>query len=52
MPTSASQTDLEVVIQSEVSQTERGKYHMRPLIWGIWKKNDTNGLIHETEIDS
>ena len=30
--------DLEVIILSEVSQTEKGKYPMIPLICGILKK--------------
>ena len=30
--------DLEIVKVSEVSQTEKGKYHMLLLIWGILKK--------------
>ena len=42
--------DLEIIILSEVSQTEKDKYHMISLICGI-QKNDTNELIYRTEID-
>ena len=38
--------DLEIIILSEVSQTEKDKYHV------ISKKNDTNELIYKTENDS
>ena len=40
MPISASWIDLEIIILSEVSQTE-DKYHMISLICGI-SKHDTN----------
>ena len=45
----ATWMDLEIVILSEVSQTE--KYCMLLLICGILKK-DTNELIYKTETDS
>jgi len=51
MPFSATRMDLEVVILSEVSQTERYKYHMMLLICGI-ENNGTNELIYKTETDS
>ena len=35
MPFSATWMDLEIVIPSEVSQTDKGKYHMISLICGI-----------------
>ena len=35
MPFAATQMDLEIIIQSEVSQTERDKYRMISLICGI-----------------
>ena len=41
--------DLETVIQSEVSQTEKDTYHMILLMCGIYK-NSTNELIYKTEI--
>ena len=45
--------DLEIIILSEVSQTEKDKYHMISLICGILKKKkDTNELISKTERDS
>ena len=44
--------DLEIIILSEVNQTEKDKYPMIWLIGGILKKNDTNELIYKTEIDS
>ena len=42
--------DLEIVILSEVSQTEKDKYRMILLICGILK-NGTNELIYKTEIE-
>ena len=44
MPFAAAWMDLEIVILSEVSRTERDKYHMISLICGILK-NDTNELF-------
>ena len=38
MPFAGTWTDLETVILSEVSQTEKDKYHMISLICGIYKK--------------
>ena len=35
MPFVATRTDLEMIIPSEVSQTEKNKYHMLSLICGI-----------------
>ena len=35
MPFVAAQMDLEIIILSEVSQTEKDKYHMISLICGI-----------------
>ena len=35
MPSAATWMDLEIVILSEVSQTEKDKYHMMLLICGI-----------------
>ena len=32
MPSAATRTDLEIIILSEVSQTEKDKYHMTLLI--------------------
>ena len=40
----------EIIILSEVSQTEKDKYHVISLICGILK-NDTNELIYSTETD-
>ena len=51
MPFAATWMDLEIIILSEVSQTEMHKYHMISFISGILK-NDTNELIYETETDS
>ena len=47
----ATWMDLEIMILSEVNQTEKDKYHMILLICGIFKKNDTNELIYKTETD-
>ena len=51
MPFAVTWMDLELVILSEVSQTEKDKYHMISLICGI-QKNGTNEPIYKTEIKS
>ena len=51
MPFAATQMDLEIVILSKVSQTEKDKYHDIAYIWNL-KKNGTNELIYKTEIES
>ena len=38
MPYAATWMDLEIIILSEVSQTEKDRYHMISLICGILKK--------------
>ena len=38
MPLAATWMDLEVIILSEVNQTEKDKYHTILLICGIFKK--------------
>ena len=35
VPFAATQMDLQSIVVSEVSQTEKGKYHMLSLIFGI-----------------
>ena len=53
MPFAATWMDLEIIILSEVSQTEKEKYHSISLRCGILKKkNDTNEVIYNAEIDS
>ena len=47
MPFAATWMDLETVILSEVSQTQKDKYHMILLICGIFK-NGTNELTFKT----
>ena len=47
----ATWMDLEILILSEVSQTEKDKYHIISLICGILK-NGTSELIYKTEIES
>ena len=42
MPFAETWMDLEIVILSEVSQTEKDKYHMISLICGICKKGTMN----------
>ena len=49
MPFAATWMDLEIIILSEVSQTE-DKYHMISYMWNLG--NDTNELIHKTETGS
>ena len=51
MPFAATWMDLETVILSEVSHTEKEKYHDIPYVWNL-KGNDTTELIYKTEIDS
>ena len=48
----ATWMDLEIIILSEVSQTEKDKHLMILLIYGIFKKNDTNERIYKTETES
>ena len=40
--------DLEIIILSEVSQTEEDKFPMISLICRILKKKDVNELIYKT----
>ena len=47
MPFAATWMDLEIIILSEISLTEKNKCHMISLICGILK-NDTNQLIYKT----
>ena len=51
MPFAAIWMDLEIIILSELSETEKNKYHIISLICGILK-NDINELIYKTEIES
>ena len=51
LPPAATWMDLENIILSEASQTEKDKYYMIPLIWGNLK-NNTNESIYKTETDS
>jgi len=41
--------NLESVTLSELSQTEKEKYHMRSLFWWILKRNDTNKLTYKQQ---
>ena len=50
MPFAATWMDLEIIILSDMSQKEKGEFHMISHICGhIY---DTNELIHKTETDS
>ena len=49
MPFAAIWMDLEILILSEVSQTEKDKYDIT-YMWNL--KYDTSELIYETETDS
>ena len=42
LPFAATWMDLEGIMLSEISQTEKGKYHMLPLICGIYKIQRTS----------
>ena len=48
MPFGATWMDLEIVILSEVSQTEKEKYCMASYMWNL-KRNCTNELIYERD---
>ena len=50
MPFAATWMNLEIVIFSEVSHTEKEKYHMISHMQNL-KRNDTNELICKTETD-
>ena len=51
MPFAVIWVDMEIIILSEISQTEKYKYHMRSLRCGISKKSYTSELIYKTETD-
>ena len=51
MPFAATRMDLEIVILSEVSQTQKDKYHMISLTYCIQKKS-TNEPTYKTEVES
>ena len=51
MPLAATQLDLEMIILSEINQTEKDKY-MRSFVCRIFKKNDTNEIIYKRETGS
>ena len=51
IPFAATWMDLEIIILSEVSLTEKNKYHM-VLLDAVFKINNINELIYETETDS
>ena len=50
MSFAATWVDLEIIILSEISHTEKGKHHIS-IIRGI-SKMGTNELIYKTEIES
>ena len=51
MPCAATWIDLEIVILSEVSQTEKQKHH-KSLCMQNFKSNDIKEFIYKTETDS
>ena len=51
IPFAATWMDREIIMLSEVSQTEKEKYHMTSLICTL-KRNHTNELLYKTETDS
>ena len=51
MSFAATWMHLEILMLNEVSQKERQLYHMMSHICGLFK-NDTNGPIYKTEMDS
>ena len=50
MPFAATWMDLEIIILSEVSQTEKDKYHGNIYMWN--RKYGTSEPIYKTETDS
>ena len=50
MPFAATWVGLEIIKSSEVSQTEKDKYHDITYRWNL--KYDTNKSVYETETDS
>ena len=50
VPSAEMWMDLEIVIQNEVSQKEKNKYHIISLVCGI-QKNGTDELITKAEIE-
>ena len=50
MPFAATWSDLAIVILSEVSQTQKDKYHDIPYMWNLNKKC-TNELIYKTKVE-
>ena len=50
MPSVATWMDLEIIILSEVNQTEKDKYNISFICRNL--KNSIDELIYETEIDS
>ena len=52
MPFAATWMDLEIVILSDINQTQKDKYHMISLICGSKKEGGTNEFIYKTEIAS
>ena len=51
MPFAAIWMDIEIIILSEVSQTEKDKYQYITYMWNL-KKNDTDELIYKIETDT
>ena len=51
MPFAATSMGLEIIIISEVSNTEKDKYHLSLACGSYKKKKDTNELVYKTETD-
>ena len=51
MPFAAMWMDLETILLSKISQTEKDKHHMTSHICEILK-DDTNELVYKTEVES
>ena len=51
MPFAAMWMDLETILLSQISQTEKDKHHMTSHICEILK-DDTNELVYKTEVES
>ena len=50
MPCVVAWMDLEVVILSDVSQTQKDTYHMTLFICGFWKRVQMNLFIEQKKI--
>ena len=51
MPFAATWMELEIIILSEVSQTQKDKYNIS-YMWNLKIENDTNELVYKTRTEA